>query len=45
MDSSGITVLLQIAARVPYVEVRNPSRVVRRIIETTGIEGVLHLAP
>jgi anti-anti-sigma factor len=43
MDSSGITVLLQVAARVPYVEVRNPSRVVRRIIETTGIAGVLHL--
>ena len=45
MDSSGITVLLQVAARVPRVDVRNPSRVVRRIIETTGIAGVLHLDP
>jgi anti-anti-sigma factor len=45
MDSSGITVLLEIAARVPRVDVRNPSRVVRRIIETTGIETVLHLEP
>jgi anti-anti-sigma factor len=45
MDSSGITVLLQVAAHVGEVDVRNASRVVRRIIETTGIESVLHLEP
>jgi anti-sigma B factor antagonist len=43
MDSSGITVLLQVASRVERVEVRNPSHVVRRIIETTGIERLLNI--
>ena len=45
MDSSGIAVLLRVAARVTRVDVRNATRAVRRIIETTGVDGVLHLEP
>ena len=45
MDSSGIAMLLKIAARVDSVEIRNPSNAVRRIIECTGLTDVLHLDP
>jgi anti-sigma B factor antagonist len=43
MDSSGIAMLLKVAARVDSIEIRNPSSVVRRIIECTGLADVLHL--
>jgi anti-anti-sigma factor len=43
MDSSGIAVLLRAASHVDRVELRNATRAVRRIIETTGVDGVLHL--
>jgi anti-anti-sigma factor len=45
MDSSGIAVLLRAAASVTRVDVRNATRAVRRIIETTGVDSVLHLEP
>jgi anti-anti-sigma regulatory factor len=45
MDSSGIAVLLRAAANVTRVDVRNATRAVRRIIETTGVDSVLHLEP
>jgi anti-sigma B factor antagonist len=45
MDSSGIAVLLRVAATVARVDVRNATRAVRRIIETTGVDSVLHLEP
>jgi anti-sigma B factor antagonist len=45
MDSSGIAMLLKVAARVDSIEIRNPSNVVRRIIECTGLTDVLHLGP
>jgi anti-anti-sigma factor len=41
MDSSGIAMLLRVAARVGTVEIRNPSNVVRRIIECTGLADIL----
>ncbi len=41
MDSSGIAMLLHTAAQVDSISVRNPSTVVRRIIEATGLEGTL----
>jgi len=41
MDSSGIAMLLRVAARVGTVEIRNPSNVVRRIIECTGLSDIL----
>jgi anti-sigma B factor antagonist len=43
MDSSGIAMLLRAAARAGTIEVRNPSEVVRRIIECTGLADVLHV--
>jgi anti-anti-sigma factor len=43
MDSAGIAMLLRAAARVETVELRNPSNVMRRIIECTGLAEVFHL--
>ena len=43
MDSSGLAMLLRAAGRASSVEVRNPSAVVRRIIECTGLADVLHI--
>jgi anti-anti-sigma regulatory factor len=43
MDSAGIALLLRVAARVDAVEIRNPSVVMRRIIESTGLSGVFHI--
>jgi stage II sporulation protein AA (anti-sigma F factor antagonist) len=43
MDSSGIALLLRTAARVTSLELRNPSEVVRRIIEYTGVADVLQI--
>ncbi|HUI48389.1 MAG TPA: STAS domain-containing protein [Acidimicrobiia bacterium] len=43
MDSAGIAMLLRAAARVSSVEVRNPSDVMRRLIECTGLNEVLHI--
>jgi anti-anti-sigma factor len=43
MDSAGIAMLLRVAARVDAVEIRNPSVVMRRIIESTGLSGVFHI--
>jgi anti-anti-sigma factor len=43
MDSSGIAVLLRTASGMERVELHHATRAVRRIVETTGIDGVLHL--
>jgi len=43
MDSSGIAMLLRVAARSGTVEIRNPSDVVLRIIECTGLADVLRI--
>lgn len=37
MDSSGIALLVQVANRCGTVEVRNPTRIVRRVLEATGL--------
>jgi anti-anti-sigma factor len=44
MDSAGIAMLLRTAARVETVEIRNPSEVIKRIIECTGLTGILRMA-
>ena len=41
MDSSGIALLLRVAAKAKVVRVREPSAVVRRLIEATGLSDVL----
>jgi anti-anti-sigma factor len=41
MDSSGIALLLQSAARVAQVRLRNPSHIVRRVVTSTGLTDTL----
>ena len=43
MDSSGIAVLLEVAQRVPTVEIREPTPVIKRIIEATGLSEILRV--
>ena len=43
MDSSGIAMLLRAVGSTGSVEVRNPSEVVRRIIECTGLVDILRM--
>ena len=45
MDSSGIAVLLSAAGRGTQVELRNPTNAVRRVIDITGLAGVLRMTP
>jgi anti-sigma B factor antagonist len=45
MDSAGIAVLVGIAAKVDRLRLRAPSQVVRRVIELTGLSGVLPIEP
>jgi anti-sigma B factor antagonist len=43
MDSSGIALLVWAARRTQEVQVRNPSPVVKRLIEVTGLSEVLRI--
>jgi anti-anti-sigma factor len=43
MDSSGIALLLQLARRSRSLQLQEPSKLMRRIIEANGLSGVLHL--
>jgi anti-sigma B factor antagonist len=43
LDSSGIALLLYAAAKSGSVQVRNPSDIVRRIIEVTGLSDTFHM--
>ncbi len=43
MDSSGIVLLVSAAQRVQEVQVRDPSPIVRRLIELTGLSNVLRI--
>ena len=45
MDSSGIAMLVSVAHKVREVQVRNPSIIVRRLIELTGLADALHVTP
>jgi anti-anti-sigma factor len=44
MDSSGIAALLRAVGSVNTVQVRNPSGIVRRVIELSGLAQTLGLA-
>ncbi len=44
MDSSGIAMLLRAVGNATSVEIRNPSAVVRRIIECTGLTEILRIS-
>jgi anti-sigma B factor antagonist len=41
VDSAGIAVLVGAAKKVQTINLRNPSSIVARVIELTGLEGVL----
>lgn len=43
MDSSGIALLLRAASKTGSVDVRNPSPIIRRIIEVTGLSDILRV--
>ena len=43
-DSSGIALLVQVTRRTRQVQVRNPSPVVRQLIELTGLSEILDIA-
>jgi anti-sigma B factor antagonist len=45
MDSSGIALLIQTANRFGSVEVRNPTAIVRRALEVTGLAETFGLQP
>lgn len=45
MDSAGISVLVRLAGEVDSVQIRDPSPIVRRVIEITGLTGVLQVEP
>jgi anti-sigma B factor antagonist len=45
MDSAGIAVLVAATSKVNVVVLREPSPVVRRVIELTGLSGVLLIEP
>ena len=44
MDSSGIALLLWIAKRIPRTELRNPSTLIRQVLEMTGLTETLPIA-
>jgi anti-anti-sigma factor len=45
IDSSGLAVLLSAAQKVPSVQLRNPSPIVRRVVEVTGLSETLPTEP
>lgn len=44
MDSSGIAVMVLAANGASEVVVQNPSPLVRRVLDATGLSGVLHIS-
>jgi anti-sigma B factor antagonist len=44
MDSAGIAVLIG-AAQASDVRLRNPSRIIRRVVEVTGLSNLLPIEP
>jgi anti-anti-sigma factor len=40
MDSAGIAVLIGAEAKAGSVSIRNPSPIIRRVLEATGLSGV-----
>ena len=45
MDSSGIALLLAAAERVDTIELRQPTTMVRRVIELSGLTSTLPMTP
>jgi len=45
MDSSGLTLLLAVADQVPEVELRDPSAMIRKLIDLTGLSRLFVINP
>jgi anti-sigma B factor antagonist len=45
MDSSGLSLLLAVADRVAEVELREPSALIRKIIDVTGLSTIFVMTP
>ena len=45
MDSSGIALLLRVAAKTQSVHLLQPTPLVRRLVEATGLSDVLQIVP
>lgn len=45
MDSSGIALLASAVRKVKEVELRNPTLIVRRLVELTGLAEILRITP
>lgn len=45
MDSSGLALLAALARKVPQTELRNPSPIVRRLIDLSGLTAILNVSP
>jgi anti-anti-sigma factor len=45
MDSAGIAVLIGAAAKASSVSLRNPSPIIRRVLEATGLSSVFSIEP
>jgi anti-anti-sigma factor len=45
LDSSGVAVLVRCAQRVGRVELRHPTQIIRRTVESMGLTEILHLEP
>jgi anti-anti-sigma factor len=45
MDSAGIAVLIGAAANASSVSIRNPSPIIRRVLEVTGLSSVFSIEP
>lgn len=45
MDSSGLALLTSVAGKVPEIEIRDPSPIVRRLIDLTGLAQILNVSP
>ena len=43
IDSAGISVLVRLAGELEAVQIRDPSPIVRRVIEITGLSHVLQV--
>lgn len=45
MDSAGIAVLIGAVAKASSVSLRNPSPIIRRVLEATGLSSVFSIEP
>lgn len=45
MDSSGLAILVATASQVESIEVHNPTSIVRRVIELSGLTAILPMTP